>query len=177
MSAMLFSRYHHIFEIFHELSMFYSSVLTHIGHWEMGKSRSLSGCASQEAVEKLTGVTLPKGGPGYSLTSAGCGWAPESDAHEWVPVLLPTDWCEALGKPLPLSGSASVKLGNLLCEAEQLWKLNRVMHLTSTFSSLGLKREAEPFWPTLNRGLVLGLAVIAVAEKEKMYAMAWLSPS
>lgn len=71
MSAMLFSRYHHIFEIFHKLNMFWSSLLTHTGYWAMGRSRSLIGYVSSEAVEKKkTGVVLPKGGPGCSLAEA-----------------------------------------------------------------------------------------------------------
>lgn len=42
------------------------------------------------------------------------------------------------------------------------------MRIKSNFSSLGLKGEADPFCLTLNWGLVLGLAVTVMVEKEKV---------
>lgn len=106
----------------------------------------------------------------------------ESDVHEWVPVLLPTDW---VGD----TGQTAFTVSFCLCQAGKCTLLGRavteIKHshaYSNTVSSLekfeeglrilkGLQKEVDLSRLMLTQGFVLGLAITVMGGREKMQAV------
>lgn len=183
MSAMLFSRYHHIFEIFRKLNMFWSSILTHTGYWAMGRFRSLIGYVSPEAVEKTTGVVLPKGGPGCSLAEASClrtlwfGYAvgcvcggPSSA------VLLPTDWVWGTGQTASIVSFCLCKIGKFTLLGRAVMEIKYSHTYKKYFFQFEGGSRSIPTDAESGPCFRIGCHNVMV-EKKKVCAMVWPSPS